>query len=78
MDFDLDRYLRKSRKLDVEDLDWSAVARHPLRTGEARCLAYMMDVESHTVVYLRDLLSTRAALEPDVTAFLSCWVYLGV
>lgn len=47
--------------------------RHPLRTGEARCLAYMMDVESHTVVYLRDLLSTRAAT--DVTAFLSCWVY---
>jgi hypothetical protein len=38
---------------------------------EARCLAYMMDIESHTVVYLRDLLATRAVLEPDVTAFLS-------
>ncbi len=35
----------------------------------------MMDIESHTVVYLRDLLATRVVLEPDVTAFLSCWVY---
>lgn len=35
----------------------------------------MMDIESHTVVYLRDLLATRAVLDPDVTAFLSCWVY---
>lgn len=34
-----------------------------------------MDIESHTVVFLRDLLSTRAVLEPGVTAFLSCWVY---
>src|SRR5437763_16500137 len=35
----------------------------------------MMDIESHTVIFLRDLLATRAAYEPDVTAFLSCWVY---
>ena len=47
----------------------------PAARGEARCLAYMMDIESHTVIFLRDLLATRAAYEPDVTAFLSCWVY---
>jgi len=35
----------------------------------------MMDIESHTSVYLRDLLATPAAFDPDVTAFLSCWVY---
>jgi len=35
----------------------------------------MMDIESHTVIFLRDLLATRAAFDPDVTAFLSCWVY---
>src|SRR5262249_51965106 len=29
----------------------------------------------HTVVYLRDLLATRAVADPHVTAFLSCWVY---
>jgi hypothetical protein len=46
-----------------------------LSQAEARCLAYMMDIESHTSVYLRDLLATPAAFDPDVTAFLSCWVY---
>jgi hypothetical protein len=35
----------------------------------------MMDIETHTSIYLRDLLATPAAYEPDVTAFLSCWVY---
>ena len=36
---------------------------------------YMMDIETHTVIYLRDLLATRAANDPQVTAFLACWVY---
>jgi hypothetical protein len=27
------------------------------------------------VIYLRDLLGTRAANDPQITAFLSCWVY---
>ena len=39
------------------------------------CMHYMMDIETHTVIYLRDLLATRAANDPYVTAFLSCWVY---
>jgi rubrerythrin len=39
------------------------------------CLHYMMDIEAHTVIYLRDLLATRAAADPQITAFLSCWVY---
>ena len=39
------------------------------------CLHYMMDIETHTVIYLRDLLATRVAADPQITAFLSCWVY---
>jgi rubrerythrin len=74
-DFDLDRYLRASGRVDVSDVAWDDIRNHPVSAAEARCLAYMMDIESHTVVYLRDLLATRAILEPDVTAFLSCWVY---
>ena len=35
----------------------------------------MMDIETHTVVFLRDLLATRASFDPEVTAFLSCWAY---
>jgi hypothetical protein len=73
--FDLDRYLRASKKVDLTGVAWSRIKDTPLPVGEARCLAYMMDIETHTVIFLRDLLATQAAFEPDVTAFLSCWVY---
>ena len=73
--FDLDRYLRASKKVDLEGVAWDRVRHHPLSVAEARCLAYMMDIETHTVIYLRDILATRAATDPEVTAFLSCWVY---
>src|SRR6188472_3409998 len=75
LDFDLDRYLRNSRKVDLSDLDWAAVPDHPLSDGDVMSMHYMMDIETHTVIYLRDLLATRAADDPQVTAFLSCWVY---
>ena len=39
------------------------------------CLGYMMDIESHTIIYLRELLATRIAEDPSITAFLSCWAY---
>lgn len=74
-DFDLDKYLRASRRLDLSGLPWERIKEHPVTVAEARCLAYMMDIESHTVIFLRDLLATRAAFQGDITAFLSCWVF---
>jgi hypothetical protein len=73
--FDLNRYLRASRKLDLDGIDFDAVPHHPLTREEVRCLTYMMDIETHTVIYLRDLLTTTAAYDPEVTAFLALWVY---
>jgi len=32
-----------------------------------------MDIETNTVILLRDVLATQTAFDPDVTAFLSCW-----
>jgi rubrerythrin len=74
-DFDLDRYLRASNRVDLSTVEWGRIREHPVTIEEARCLAYMMDIETHTVVFLRDLLATRASFDPEVTAFLSCWVY---
>ncbi len=74
-EFDLDRYLRRSKRVDLSGVAWGRVREQPVSEDEARCLAYMMDIESHTAIFLRDLLATKAADEPDVTAFLSCWVY---
>jgi hypothetical protein len=75
LDFDLDRYLRASKRVDLSSVEWHRIGDDPLPLEEARCLTYMMDIESHTVIFLRDLLATRAAFDPEVTAFLSCWVY---
>jgi hypothetical protein len=75
VEFDLDRYLRNSKKVDLSEIDWERVPDHPLSDGDVMCLHYMMDIETHTVIYLRDLLATRAAVDPQITAFLSCWVY---
>jgi rubrerythrin len=74
-EFDLDKYLRASKRVDLSTVEWERIREHPVTTAEARCLTYMMDIETHTVVFLRDLLATRASFDPEVTAFLSCWVY---
>ncbi|HJT37126.1 MAG TPA: ferritin-like domain-containing protein [Actinomycetota bacterium] len=73
--FELDRYLRASKKLDLDGIDFDRVPDHPLSHAEIRCLTYMMDIERHTVIYLRDLLATNASRDPEITAFLSMWVY---
>ena len=74
-EFDLSKYLRASRKLDLDGVDFDAVPRYPLSRDEVRVLTYMMDIETHTIIYLRDLLTTPAAYDPEITAFLSLWAY---
>lgn len=73
--FDLEKYLRASRKVETEDLPWDDVGRHPLCNGEVRFLRYMMNIEAHTIVYLRELLSTNVIEDAEVTGFLACWNY---
>jgi len=73
-DFDLDRYLSISGATKPELFDWS-IPQPSLDKTALFTLGYMMDIESHTVVYMRDLLSTRVVREVEVTSFLSCWVY---
>jgi rubrerythrin len=75
IEFDIDRYLRNSQRLDLSGLEWDRIPDYPLTDGQIMTMHYMMDIETHTIVYLRDLLATRAAGDPYVTAFLSCWAY---
>ncbi|MBV9213100.1 MAG: ferritin-like domain-containing protein, partial [Actinobacteria bacterium] len=75
IDFDINKYVRNSKKLDLSFLDWDDIPNHELSAGDVMSMHYMMDIETHTVIYLRDLLATRAAKDPQVTAFLACWVY---
>lgn len=74
-DFDLDRYVRNSKAVDLSGVAWHEIPSHPVSGEEARTLTFMMDIETHTVMYARDLLATRAAFDPEITAFMSCWIY---
>lgn len=73
--FDLDAYVARSRAVEMSDIPWDDVPRYPLSADAIRTLRYMQDVESHTIIYLRELLATRAVDEPEVATFLACWLY---
>jgi hypothetical protein len=73
--YDIEAYLGRSRALDLRGIDWAAVPCHPLSAATVRTLRYMQDIETHTVIYLRTMLSTRAIDDPDVATFLACWFY---
>lgn len=75
MTFDATAFQRNSGRLETDDIDFGAFVDRPLDARALRCLRYMHDVESHTVCYLRDVLVTRAHLDPAVTAFLTLWNY---
>ena len=73
-DFDLEKYLRASVGTRPESFDWSDPG-PPLDAESLFCLSYMLDIEAHTIIYMRELLSTSVAEDPSITAFLSCWLY---
>ena len=73
--FDLDTYVERSRAVDLSTIDWAEVPRYPVPAETLRTLRYMQDIESHTIIYLRSLLATRAIDDPEVSTFLACWLY---
>lgn len=73
--FDIERFLDLSGQVRLDDLDWDQARAQGLRADEARVLRYMADTETHTILYLRDLLAGHTCHDPEMTAFLSVWVY---
>ncbi|MCB9525614.1 MAG: acyl-ACP desaturase [Myxococcales bacterium] len=73
--FDIKRFLELAGAVKTDDLDWDACAKAGLTPHEARILRYMADTESHTILYMRDLLAGHSTRDPAITAFLSVWVY---
>jgi hypothetical protein len=69
--FDLEKYLRSAGGTRPEAFDWSDPG-PPLDDEALFCVGYMMDIESHTIIYLREMLSTAVAEDASITAFLSC------
>ena len=71
----IDSYKERAGRLDLDGIDFDDFKDHPLPPAALRSLRYMHDVEHHTVCYLRDLLLTPAHQDPEITSFLSCWVF---
>jgi len=75
MQFDIEDFKARTGRLQWGDLDMDSFAASPLTPAALRCLRYMHDVEFHTVCYLRDLLVSPAHSDPEITSFLSFWVF---
>lgn len=75
MTTDVASLTNRSARLEIADVDFGDFERRPLDADTLRCLRFMHDVEFHTMCYLRELLVTRAHRDPEITAFLACWVY---
>jgi len=56
-------------------LDWGLCREIGVSEEEARILRYMGDTESHTLLYMRDLLAGHSTRDPEIMQFLSVWVY---
>ena len=69
------RFIAASRPLELAGIDWDAIPSHPVPDDMLTILAYMQDVESHTVVFPRTIFSQRAVDDEMIGTFLICWLY---
>lgn len=69
------RFMSSSRPIDLTGIEWDRIRDHPLPGDVLKILAYMQDVESHTVVFPRTFFSKRALEDEHIGPFLVCWLY---
>lgn len=69
------RFIAASRPIELAAIDWDATQSHPLPDDVLTILAYMQEVESHTVVFPRTIFSQRAVDDEIIGTFLICWLY---
>ncbi len=75
MTVSIERHLTQSGRITFEDLDWNEAQRAGLTDDEAFILTYFSDIESQTIMYMRDILNTKGVLDPEVMSFLTIWNY---
>jgi hypothetical protein len=74
--FNIDRLMDSSGKVDLSDIDWSEVPKHPLTPEALRALRYFMITEGSTFFYTKALMTTKAVFEePELAPFICVWMY---
>jgi hypothetical protein len=74
--FDMDQFMSLSGQVDLSDIPWDEVPRHPLTPAALRTLRYFLQTESATFFYLRQIIGTRAATQdPEFAPFMCAWNY---
>ena len=66
----LPNYISRSDLVVADPIDPTAFVERPLPAGALRTLDYMADIEGHTIIYLRELLATRAIDDPEIAPIL--------
>src|SRR5687768_2990396 len=72
---EIEKFIRHSRRVEIDDLDWEAANRAGLSPDEPFLVSYFSDIEGQTVFYFRELLNTKSARRPDIVAFMTTWNY---
>lgn len=72
---DIERLVDLSGAVELQDLDWETCRKVGISDAEERILKYLGDTETHTILYMRDLLAGHSARDHEITSFLSVWVY---
>jgi hypothetical protein len=72
---EIEKFLRHSRRVEVEDLDWEAARQAGLSPDEPFLVSFFSDIEGQTVFYFRELLNTQARRRPEIVAFMTSWNY---
>lgn len=74
--FDIERFMATSGKVDLSDIDWAEVPRHPLTPEALRTLRYFLISEGSTFFYVKALMKTDTAKrEPEFIPFVTAWLY---
>lgn len=71
----LEKHLEHTGRIIYDDLDWAESKRAGLSDDEVFVLTYFSDIESQTILYMRDILNTKGVLDPEVFSFLTVWNY---
>jgi hypothetical protein len=74
--YDIDRFMASSAKVELSDINWAEVPKHPITPEAMRTLRYFLMIEGSTFFYTKALMKTNTSnREPEFMPFVTAWLY---